>query len=332
MHAAALLGSVVALCPSQRTQIYWRHVDKLVFADKQITNQHRLRQFAAIQLACELSRAEAHPATATHELSRAEAHPATASGQECDVPFPGLRAKPWWQERDQFSWIADLESRAHVVADELERLQARQSKTASGSVDTWENSVTTLCQDTSGFSKLILSQEGEPTDAGKRDFPKTLELLRAARVPLTPRPVALNRQGPLTGLAPHSDNLNCLLVCHLGVQVPAGVCTFRMHATADDRDEVTSVRSWEEGKVLVADTSFVHSTRNDSPTESRFVLHLSIWHPDLTRAEIDGIGRLHTALRVYEAEVARLEAPGARDGELGCQALEERSAEPPSLK
>ena len=104
-------------------------------------------------------------------------------------------------------------------------------------------------------------------------------------------------QGPGSGLSPHSDNLNFLLVCHVGVRVPPG-CRFRMHGEGDDStgSEHGSERVWSPGKLLVADTSFLHSTTNESPT-SRYVLHFSVWHPDLTLSEREGILRVHRALQ-----------------------------------
>ena len=58
----------------------------------------------------------------------------------------------------------------------------------------------------------------------------------------------------------------------------------------------SEARRWREGGVLLADTSFVHATRNDAAAD-RVVLHFTLWHPDLTAAERDGIVRLHEALR-----------------------------------
>ena len=295
-----LIFCMSALAPAldRRAQIYWRHVNELVFDGKK-ADSSRLHTFAAAHF--------------ENMMSGGSAEQPVACGQECEVLFPGLRAMPWWSDRvDDFPWVENVERRADVVIEELEKFQVQQafdgSGGSSGSGNGWSSSVTTLCSDTAGFSKLILQESDQATQCGAHHFPKTLELLKEAQVPLTPRPVAINRQGPSTGLAPHSDNLNFILVCHLGLKVPAdGACTFRMHEAAD-RDECTSVRSWTAGEVLISDTSFVHSTRNGSPSESRFVLHFSIWHPDLSAAEIHGILQLHRALRAYEADVAALDA------------------------
>ena len=123
-------------------------------------------------------------------------------------------------------------------------------------------------------------------------------------MPLSPRPVAINRQGPRTGLAAHSDQLNFILVCHVGLRVPAG-CRFDMIGDGDGCGPRSS-REWAPGRLCVADTSFVHRTTNEHPSESRYVAHFSVWHPDLTAAERSGIAAVHEALRAYEAVIAAL--------------------------
>ena len=47
---------------------------------------------------------------------------------------------------------------------------------------------------------------------------------------------------------------------------------------------VRCCRTWQEGKVLVIDDSFEHDVWNEG-TESRFVLIVDIWHPELTEEE-----------------------------------------------
>ena len=142
---------------------------------------------------------------------------------------------------------------------------------------------------------------------GRRHFRGTLDLLARANVPIGPRPVQINRQGPGSGLSPHSDNLNFLLVCHLGVDCPSG-CRFLMHG---DDGEVSSSRRWSDGKLLIADTSFRHSTVNRG-ARSRYVLHFSVWHPQLSRAEREGVLMLHEALASLERQ----------DGDTGSVVLE----------
>ena len=41
-----------------------------------------------------------------------------------------------------------------------------------------------------------------------------------------------------------------------------------------------------------ADTSFIHSTYNDSKDQDRYVLIVRFWHPELTLHERNGAGGL----------------------------------------
>ena len=62
------------------------------------------------------------------------------------------------------------------------------------------------------------------------------------------------RQAPGTGVQPHSDARNFILTAHLGLQVPTdppGACWMRVAAER---------KRWEEGRVVVIDTTFEHET------------------------------------------------------------------------
>ena len=213
--------------------------------------------------------------------------PELAKGQECDVPFPGLRATPW-HATEELGWVARLEEDWREARDELTAFLALLDE--GGFV----KPETALCPETGRFEKLVLCEDGSQsmktaTRVGRDHFARTLALLRASGAPLGPAPVSMNRQPPNSGLPPHSDNANFLLTGHLGLVVPDdGVCEFVMVDS--------EARRWREGHVLLADTSFVHATRNDCEAD-RVVLHFTVWHPDLAAAERGGIVRLHEALR-----------------------------------
>ena len=212
--------------------------------------------------------------------------PELAKGQECDVPFPGLRAAPW-HATEELGWVARLEEDWREARDELTAFLALLDE--GGFV----KPETALCPETGRFEKLVLCEDGSQaietaTRVGRDHFGRTLALLRASGAPLGPAPVSMNRQPAGSGLPPHSDNANFLLTGHLGLVVPDGVCEFVMVDS--------EARRWREGHVLLADTSFVHATRNDCEAD-RVVLHFTVWHPDLAAAERDGIVRLHEALR-----------------------------------
>ena len=57
--------------------------------------------------------------------------------------------------------------------------------------------------------------------------------------------------------------------------------------------EVT--KHWENGVGMCADTSFIHSTRNESHAQDRYVLIVRHWHPELTMDEREGVRFLFEA-------------------------------------
>jgi aspartyl/asparaginyl beta-hydroxylase (cupin superfamily) len=54
----------------------------------------------------------------------------------------------------------------------------------------------------------------------------------------------------------------------------------------------SEARGWTEGKGLVFDDSFEHEVWHEG-AETRIVLLVRFWHPELTREEIESVGALH---------------------------------------
>lgn len=209
-----------------------------------------------------------------------------APGQECDAPVSSLQPIQPFHDAKEFGWSKGL-TQSYQIKIIKEELNAYLD-TIQHETNDWKTSTTNLCDDTRGFTKLTLrNTDGDPTQVGLHYFHKTLQLLQSTvSGALAPRPVCINCQHPRTGLAPHSDNMNFLLTCHVGLVVPDG-CIFTNH----DQEY-----KWQQGELAIADTSFVHSTRNDS-SEKRYVLSFCVWHPDLTLEERQGILRIHDALQ-----------------------------------
>ncbi|XP_043221499.1 aspartyl/asparaginyl beta-hydroxylase-like isoform X2 [Amphibalanus amphitrite] len=86
--------------------------------------------------------------------------------------------------------------------------------------------------------------------------------------------VKFSMLAPGSTVWPHTGPTNCRLRLHLGIKVPPGTGI----RVAGEK------RTWEEGKVLIIDDSFEHDVWNEG-TESRFVLIVDIWHPELTEDE-----------------------------------------------
>uniref|UniRef100_A0A7S1W3B9 Aspartyl/asparaginy/proline hydroxylase domain-containing protein n=2 Tax=Alexandrium catenella TaxID=2925 RepID=A0A7S1W3B9_ALECA len=94
------------------------------------------------------------------------------------------------------------------------------------------------------------------------------------------------RMPPHSKIAAHSDNLNYILTSHLALDLEAGMCSIVVGS---------SEREWEEGEVLVFDTTFLHSAYNDSGRD-RYVLVLRFWHPGLAVEERRAIHLSHALL------------------------------------
>jgi aspartate beta-hydroxylase len=96
---------------------------------------------------------------------------------------------------------------------------------------------------------------------------------------------------PQSHIRAHRGPTNIRIRCHLGIQIPQGDCAIRV------RDEV---RRWREGECLIFDDSLEHESWNHTD-ESRIVLIVDVWHPDLTPAEVAFLEGLHR-FGAYQAE------------------------------
>ena len=84
---------------------------------------------------------------------------------------------------------------------------------------------------------------------------------------------------PKTSIKPHFGACNLKLRCHFPLSVPEE-SYLRVAGEA---------RPWEEGKMIVFDDSYEHEAANLNSTKERVILLIDIWHPDLTKAEIEQV-------------------------------------------
>ena len=100
-----------------------------------------------------------------------------------------------------------------------------------------------------------------------------------------PGRLSLLRLSPKSALVPHSGPNNVRISFHMGVLLPPpveiapGVSSFTESATITVANH--TVR-WQRGKVMFWDDSFVHSVRNDHPTEPRVVFTGHLFKPAIT--------------------------------------------------
>jgi aspartate beta-hydroxylase len=93
----------------------------------------------------------------------------------------------------------------------------------------------------------------------------------------------VSKLNPGTQIKPHKGPTNVRLRCHLGIKIPDGDCGLTVGG---------ETRRWQQGRCLVFDDSLEHEAWNRTP-ESRIVLIIDFWHPDLTAAEIAYLEGLH---------------------------------------
>ena len=219
--------------------------------------------------------------------------------QTADCYVDGLRAIPFHDVND-FKWIKGLEDNYKIILDELVKYEYnRRKEETPQSLSNIKINNSDLLQ----LTKTGVGQEGDGLWLGPRDtsgthygpewktlglqdrsvwdpivtldFPKTIEIMKSNNVPSCETFFA--KQGPRSGLKPHSDKNNFIMTCHLALDVPEEQCWIKVG---------DSIHYWKNGKTCVFDTSIFHSTENTS-NRTRFVLLIRFWHPDLTQLEID---------------------------------------------
>ena len=208
----------------------------------------------------------------------------------------GLTARPYWDARGgDFPWMEHLERNHETIRDELRAALADPLLQQKGNA-IW---VAAARDDAEGYGPdwrtLVLQDrcEWEPTNVTL--FPETVALVRAARAPSVE--VFFAKQAPGTGIKPHTDFTNFIMTAHLGLDVPP-----KPESWMKVGEET---RYWENGVGMCADTSFIHSTSNDSAEKDRYVLIVRFWHPELTSHERNGVRFLFDAFEDLTPEGLR---------------------------
>lgn len=197
--------------------------------------------------------------------------------QSADCFVDGLKATSFHDSND-FTWTKKLEENYKVILQELVNYEKRDNlpKTTSSGMDEWLPP-----RDSEGsaygpeWKTLGLQDRSVWDDNRLVEFSQTAKILQESEVPSCE--VFFAKQGPRSGIQPHSDKNNFIITCHLALDVPEDECWITVGNTK---------YYWKNGKVVIFDTSITHSTENSSD-KTRYVLLIRFWHPDLTAVEID---------------------------------------------
>ncbi|MGH9958040.1 MAG: aspartyl/asparaginyl beta-hydroxylase domain-containing protein [Pyrinomonadaceae bacterium] len=198
--------------------------------------------------------------------------------------FPGLTAKPW-HDRTEFTWVALLEDAHEVIEEELAHIQSRLLPQPQGLADSGR------------WNIYYFYSLGRKVEENCLRCPETARVIDSLSGLSSTGLAYFSVLTPGTHIKPHCGPTNTRLRCHLGLDVPP-TCQIRVGS---------ETRSWEKGKCLIFDDSFEHEVRN-SADETRTVLVLDFWHPDLTAAEVWAlrqIMRVSTKARKFDRSVRR---------------------------
>lgn len=175
----------------------------------------------------------------------------------------------------QFTWALGLQQHYREILSEVNAYDLKQKES--------KTSLWLGARDTAGASygpewKTLGLQDRSVWDEERMpDFPRTVQVLKDLSVPSVE--VFFARQGPNSGIKPHSDKNNFIITCHLGLDVPEGQAWIQV---GDEK------YYWKNGEAVIFDTSIVHCTRNDA-SSPRLVLLIRFWHPELTLYERDAL-------------------------------------------
>lgn len=201
--------------------------------------------------------------------------------------------------RDAFPWIESLEAATDEIVAELEGVLASEGAFVpyiQSAVDAPARPDHELLNSLD-WSAFFLWKDGAVVEENARRCPKTLAALESA--PLTrirgrTPSILFSLLKPGTHIAAHTGFLNCRLICHLPLIVPAG-CRFRVG---------NEEREWVKGKAWVFDDTIEHEAWNTSGA-TRVVLIFDIWRPEITDEERRLVAALLEAVDSYGNAPAR---------------------------
>ena len=179
--------------------------------------------------------------------------------------IPGLAAKPWYDAR-KFAFTEILEGGYDEIRKELQAAEESLFYVEAGNRNAYNIG--------GNWKTLVVKEDRNSyTDMAKKHFPKTIEWLEKCGEDFLL--VKFSALDPGTVIHPHTGPSNERLRSHFTI-VHDGGARLRVG------DEW---RTWEEGKVMVFDSSWEHEVVHEGSSR-RLVLILDVWHPDYITASI----------------------------------------------
>jgi len=200
---------------------------------------------------------------------------------------PGLTAKQFYDTSDH-AWCQKLASKYTELKKEFIQVTADMAKLQQEGNNIWAGALT---EDASsygaGWKTLVLMDRGIWDPVNVNLFPKTAKAVRDCGVPAVE--VFFASMQPRSNIQPHSDFTNFVVTSHLGLVIPESGSN-KCRLTIGDE-----TRQWINGEVMMFDTSILHDAVNDTD-ETRYILMMRVWHPELTQVERDALQFIYDCL------------------------------------
>lgn len=194
--------------------------------------------------------------------------------------FPDITSQPYYP-RKQFPWLEALEAATDNVRDELRAVLAQERSLESflgePSTGAGQDLLRSSSQRDPAWDAYFFFRHGERYDEHCARCPQTtavLDTLPLVRIRDHAPETLFSVLSPGTHILPHTGVTNTRLVTHLPLIVPAD-CAISVGGEE---------HAWQEGRCVTFDDTWEHEAWNRSG-QTRVVLILDSWHPDLSEVE-----------------------------------------------
>lgn len=213
--------------------------------------------------------------------------------------FPDVPSQPYYP-RERFAWQAALESAGGAIRDELRQIIAQpnnlESFLQSGRQEETDAYLKSSRDTAAAWDAYFFHRHGERYEAHCERCPATSALLDAiplVRIREHAPETLFSVLSPGTHIMPHRGVTNTRLVTHLPLIVPSD-CALRVGG---------QTHVWQPDQCVTFDDTFEHEAWNRSE-ETRVVLIVDSWNPDLTEAEQHAVTDLVAAIGDINRAVA----------------------------
>jgi Aspartyl/Asparaginyl beta-hydroxylase len=239
--------------------------------------------------------------------------------------LPGLRSLPFWTSPDHtkvaygdptVQYVVQLlEEHADRIRDEYLHVAPTipsDYQETGGNTGSGDQQHVSLHQGSTPWKWHSYLTKGHVQGPFVQSFPVTssiLQQLRSEGILFEGTPFGFaffSTLGPESTIAPHTAPMNLRLRIHLSLTVP-NTTTMSASNQKDDDDDSSLLygirvgiqeRTWIPNKALVFDDSYQHEVWNHHTTDSRVILLVDIWHPDIPHDERTSIVQLFQQARL----------------------------------